>query len=195
VSPCEFVFNKLPSPINMSYIGFSRPNPLPIAPSTLVGDSAPRSPLLSASEPIRVIAFLRHVGCPFAENTVKQLHQWSKEHPDVAVFLVSHGTEEATKQWLAAIGGLGSLRLVVDPTRQVYAQWGLGYSHFLHFAGLPSLLGLATLLFQGIRNRNASGTRWQRAGIFLVKNEHVAWQHIPRSAQEFELPPAQLLNA
>jgi len=140
-----------------------------------------------------MVAFLRHVGCPFAELTVKRLRSWAAQHPTVAVFVVNHGDHATTQQWLQQIGGLGRLQLIQDPERQLYAQWGLGYSSFWHFAGLPSVLGVMRLTLQGIRNRDASGTRWQRSGMFLIKDDKVVWQHIPYSAQEFVLPPPETL--
>lgn len=50
-------------------------------------------------------------------------------------------------------------------------------------------MGVMRLWFKGIRNRMATGTRWQRAGVFLVREGRVVWCHVPGSAQEFELPP------
>jgi hypothetical protein len=99
------------------------------------------------------------------------------------------GDADITDAWLAAIGGLGPLKWVHDPDRQLYGQWGLGFARLAHFGGLPSLLGVVRLWFQGIHNRGATGTRWQRAGVFLVRDGRVAWLHVPASAQAFELPP------
>ena len=119
------------------------------------------------------------------------LRHWAKAHPDVSVVAVSHGDERITSEWLDRIDGLGRIHLIQDPGRHLYAQWGLGYSGFAHFAGPWSLLGVMRLWLQGIRNRDASGTRWQRAGTFLVESGHITWANVPSSAQCFLLPSLQ----
>lgn len=177
----------------MAFIGLSRPKKQAISALVVVGQTVPQSSALAASERLRVVAFIRHVGCPFAENTVKQLRLWAEQHPHVAVFIVSHGNASQSTEWINTLGGLGRLRLLIDTQRELHAQWGVGFSNFWHFAGPSSLLGVAALLFKGIRNRNAAGTRWQRAALFLLNGECVLWSHVPRSAQEFELPPAHFL--
>ncbi len=155
-----------------------------LAPTDIAGDLS-----LACRQPRKLVAFLRHVGCPFAEHTVKQLREWSAQHPDVAVFIVSHGDAHTTWSWLDRIGGLGRARLVLDEHRRLYGHWGVGYSDLWHFAGPASLMGVIRLWPRGIYNRNAAGTRWQRSATFLVDNGKVVWRHVPRSAQELKLPP------
>ena len=178
----------------MTFIGFSRPKEQLTSALVSVGDIAPPSSALCATERLRVVAFIRHVGCPFAENTVKQLREWAERHPHVAIFVVSHGDAAAVAEWIGAIGGLGSLRLVVDTRRELHGQWGVGYSSLGHVVGLPSLLGAFTLLFKGIHNRSASGTRWQRSATFMADGDRIVWSHLPRYAQEFALPPEHLVR-
>lgn len=177
----------------MAFIGLSRPKSQIMSALVTAGQTVPQSSALAANEGLRVVAFIRHIGCPFAENTVKQLRVWAEQHPQVAVFIVSHGNASQSTTWINALGGLGRLRLVIDTQRELHAKWGVGFSNFWHFAGPSSLLGVAALLFKGIRNRSAAGTRWQRAAIFLLNGECVIWSHVPRSAQEFELPPEPIL--
>ncbi|MCL6415815.1 hypothetical protein MIB92_09135 [Aestuariirhabdus sp. Z084] len=141
-----------------------------------------------------MIAFLRHVGCPFAEHCVKRLRYWADEHPDIEVSIVSHGDHKASKRWLNSIGGQGRLHLIDDPERELYGQWGLGYSNLGHFMGLRSLLGVLRLLPRGIRNRQACGTRWQRSGLFLLKENRIIWYHIPHSAEILTLPQGKLIT-
>lgn len=181
--------------VNMASIWLSRPHQQAVSARVEVGHLAPQGRELAASQALRLVAFIRHVGCPFAENTVRQLRAWAEAHPQVAVFVVSHGDESATRAWLDQMGGAGRIRLVIDTRRGLHGQWGVGYSHLWHFAGPRSLLGVLALWPQGIRNRSAAGTRWQRSAMFLVNGERVVWAHTPRSAQEFELPPRTALSA
>jgi hypothetical protein len=176
----------------MPFIGLSRPARASgslLAARPEAGQLAPDTPALASPRAIKLLAFLRHVGCPFAEHTVKRLRAWALDHPEVDVIVVSHGDRTVTDAWIATIGGLGSMRLVHDPQRALYAHWGLGEARLMHFAGLPSLFGVVRLWAQGIRNRDATGTRWQRAGLFLVEGQQVVWSHLPLSAEAFALPP------
>ena len=141
----------------MAFIGLSRPRSQTMSALVVVGQTAPQSSALAASERLRVVAFIRHVGCPFAENTVKQLRLWAEQHPHVAVFLVSHGNASQSTEWINTLGGLGRLRLVIDTQRELHAKWGVGFSNLWHFAGPSSLLGVAALLFK------ASETETQQA--------------------------------
>ncbi len=177
----------------MASIWLSRPPLQALSEPLRAGMAAPASPALQDERPWRVVAFLRHVGCPFAEHTVKRLRTWADAHPHVAVLAVTHGDEAIACAWLDAIGGLGRLTLVSDPHRQLHGQWGVGHAGLWHFANPRSLLGVAALWRQGIRNRSATGTRWQRAAVFLVHEGQVLWVHAPRSAQAFALPPEHLL--
>ena len=178
----------------MSTIWLQRPPAAPKVNESLVVGSHVEAvgPFANAGK-YWLVAFIRHVGCPFAERTVKALNAWGKKHPQVKLFLVSHGDPGITQQWLAEIGGIGAMELVNDPQRTLYGAWGLGYSSLWHFAGPSSLLGVARLWQQGIHNRVASGTRWQRAGTFLMASNRLIWQHVPTSAQQFQLPPTTLL--
>ncbi|HXA47939.1 MAG TPA: AhpC/TSA family protein [Burkholderiaceae bacterium] len=178
----------------MTSIWFSRPNSRATSALVKTGDAAPNSSAFSAPEQLRVVAFLRHVGCPFAENTVKELRTWAEQHPLVSVFVVSHASADATAAWCNAIGGTGRLRMIIDTQRELHAKWGVGFSSFWHFAGPASLLGVVALLGKGIRNRSAAGTRWQRAAVFLINGDQIVWSHVPDSAEEFALPPDQLVQ-
>jgi hypothetical protein len=177
----------------MASIWFSRPHRQAVSELVKAGQAAPNSPALSGPEQLRVVAFIRHVGCPFAENTVRQLRTWAAQHPNVAVLVVSHASAAATAQWCDTIGGSDGLRLIIDTQRTLHAEWGVGLSGFWHFAGPSSLFGVIALLSKGIRNRSAAGTRWQRAAVFLIDGNQVIWSHVPRSAEEFALPPDRLV--
>jgi hypothetical protein len=129
----------------MASIWLTRPRRQAVAPALWVGDQAPFDAALHSPQRWRLVAFLRHVGCPFAEHTVLRLREWAQQHPEVAVFIVSHGDEASTHAWLSEIGGLGCAQLVVDAQRQLYGRWGMGYSSLWHFAGPRSLLGVVKL--------------------------------------------------
>jgi hypothetical protein len=132
-----------------------------------------------------VVAFLRHAGCPFAEQTMRMLRTAAAGSPEVLWVAVSHAVPDATDRWAASLGGSGSVELVSDPSRRVYAAWGLGRTSLGHFLGRRSLAAVAAAAREGIRNTHPSGTRWQSAGTFAVDRDGIVrWVHIPEHAGE-----------
>jgi alkyl-hydroperoxide reductase/thiol specific antioxidant family protein len=160
---------------------FLRPEPIPLQPIPTIGAPAPVAPeLIVVSGRPCVIAFLRHVGCPFAEATFRRLAPLSQAYPDVEFIAVSHATTNATAAWCGMLGGVERVRIVVDTDRTLYAAWGLGLTSAGHFLGARSLAAVARLAAGGVRNRHPSGTRWQTAGTFaLDATGIVCWRHLP----------------
>ena len=165
---------------------FLPPLPVPVAAPPAPGEPARElpDPGLEPGRPA-VVAFLRHTGCPFAEATTRALREAAAAEPDIAFVAVSHAPAAATASWCDAIGGTGSLRVLIDDERVHYATWGLGRTGVRHFAGRRSMTQVARLARSGIRNRQPDGTRWQRAGTFAVDaGGTVRWRHLPAHAGE-----------
>ena len=160
---------------------FLRPNPAAMQAVPGIGEMAPDSALLPRDQgQPRLVAFLRHTGCPFAEATLQQLRAASLTHSDIEFVAVSHASAEPTSAWCDACGGAGRVRFVHDETRALYAAWGLGLTSLGHFLGRRSLAGVLSLARQGIRNRHPSGTRWQMAGTFAIDAQGIVrWRHLP----------------
>jgi hypothetical protein len=130
-----------------------------------------------------VIAFLRHVGCPFAEATMRHLRAQAERHPEIQWVAISHASSDATRRWCKATGGCERVLVASDPSRWAYAAWGLRRTSLGHFLGRRSLGAVVAHARQGIRNRHPSGTRWQSAGTFAVDAEGVVrWRHLPEHA-------------
>ncbi len=155
----------------------------PIARAPEPGERSPALPGAAAPDSPRVIAFLRHTGCPFAERTLREARDRAEAEPDVRFFAVSHAPERATDAWAEAVGGRGEVEILIDEERFLYAAWGLGRSSLGHFMGGRSLRAVGALARRGIRNRHADGTRWQAAGTFaLDASGTVRWRHLPEHA-------------
>jgi hypothetical protein len=156
-----------------------RPGPLPG-----LGQLAP--PLPGAPPALgrpRIVAFLRHVGCPFAELTMKTLDEASGRYPHVQFLAVSQGTPAATRRWCAELQMGYGVMVVDDPTGEIYTAWGLGLTSLGHFLGIRSVCRGAALAARGIRNRHPSGNRWQGAGTFgLDATGVLRWRHLPEHA-------------
>jgi hypothetical protein len=169
---------------------FLKPRPVATAPPLAVGDRAPVSPALAARRPGRpaVVAFLRHVGCPFAEATVRDQARLAAAHSEIDFLAVTHSGDAPSQKWCSSFGGAAGVAIVADPDRAHYAAWGVGLSDREHFAGKASLAGVVRLLDRGIHNRWASGSRWQAAATFAVDAAGIVrWHHAPGHAGD--LPP------
>jgi hypothetical protein len=167
---------------------FLPPEDLPTAAPPEPGSDAPPLPLpgLTAGRPA-VLAFLRHTGCPFAEATLRSLRNASEGSSGELLdwIAVSHASARATDRWSDDVGGLGAVRVLLDPERSFYAGWGLGRSSLGHFMGRRSITEAARLATRGIRNRHPDGNRWQRGGTFAVDATGVVrWRHLPSHAGE-----------
>jgi len=164
---------------------FLPPPPTAPAPLPAIGDPAPElSPIDLGDGGPRVVAFLRHLGCPFAEATMRAARELAAQPAgDLEVVAVVHADAPATEAWCRTVGGAGSVRLVMDEARLLYADWSLGRSSVRHFAGARSLRAALVLLRSGIRNTRAHGSRWQTAGTFAVDGQgRIAWRHLPEHA-------------
>lgn len=157
----------------MANIGFSKPPQQKVAAALKAGDNAPILENIDVNK-TTLIAFLRHIGCPFAEATVKQLRQDYERldtNNNIQFVIVTHGDNEVAEKWLAEIGGYNGLTWLHDTNRERYGAWGIGYSNRRHVLSLKNFGTIFSLLPKGIRNRDASGTRWQQANAFLVGDD------------------------
>jgi hypothetical protein len=167
-------------------IGLTKPIEQPVAPQLSVGTAAPELPGINWSKPT-FITFLRHGGCPFAEATIKAMRPWTSLYPNIQFVAVTHGEQSLINSWLAEIGGAGDVTLIHDAERTLHGNWGIGYSTRNHFLGPGTIFRALGLIFQGIRNRADTGTRWQRSAAFLVDAQgRVRWQQLPDYA--YQLP-------
>lgn len=144
-----------------------------------IGSKAPSSERLaipSANGKSVVVTFLRHCGCPFAEKTFRNLREAASNNPDIRFVAVSHSDQGSTDRWLDALGGgKGAVELLVDPGRDLFAQWGLGVSSLWHVLSPWSMYSVYRLgKEEGIWNRpTESGNRWQTAGSWAADKEGV----------------------
>ncbi|MCP3805078.1 hypothetical protein NLX83_38015 [Allokutzneria sp. A3M-2-11 16] len=181
-------FGRIARDLITSPRSFTKPRAVDTAEAPVVGGVAPPLPMLDGERAI--VAFLRHVGCPFAEKTLRELARLGELHPSTAFIAVTHSPHEPTRAWCAAFGGAGVVRLVADPDRAHYGAWGVGVGDRAHFGGRESMASLRVLAAEGIHNRRASGSRWQTAATFAVADGVIVWRHLPAHAGD--LPP---LNA
>lgn len=152
-----------------------------------IGERAPEIPG-SGSHP-RLIVFLRHVGCPFAEATVRELELWRRRLPALPVSIISQGDDRQLESWLQAIGAARLATGVAGPAGRVHADeqafraWRIPLTSAAHFLGPRSLVGVLRLARRGLRNRHPAGSRWLSAAAFVTDADgRIAWRHLPAHA-------------
>lgn len=122
-----------------------------------------------------------------AEKTLRSMRKVADSHPEIRFVAVSHSNESSTSKWLDSIDGPGSVGMVVDPERHIFASWGLGTSSLWHVLSPSSLQGVYKLgREEGIWNRpTESGSRWQTAGSFACDSDGtVVWVKIASAAND-----------
>ena len=159
-------------------IGLIKPRMQTVRAQIELGEIPPPELFLSPKRK-NVVCFLRHTGCPFAEELCKQASSIAEANPEINVTVVAHGEEPIARAWFNEIKLAPSITALVDPDRERYGRWGLGYCDASELINPKVLWRVGSLLLAGIRNRKASGTRWQRQAVFVVdKDGRVAWRHI-----------------
>jgi AhpC/TSA antioxidant enzyme len=159
-------------------IGLTKPRMQQVHAQIELGETPPAEFFLKSGTK-NLVCFLRHTGCPFAEELCKQASSISEANPELNVIVVAHGEEPIARAWFDEIKLAPSITALVDPDRDLYGRWGLGYCDASELMAPKVLWRVGSLMLKGIRNRKASGTRWQRQAVFVVDKEgRVAWRHI-----------------
>jgi hypothetical protein len=87
------------------------------------GDDAPAIKGVKFEKPT-VVAFLRHIGCPFAEKTFLELRKFAEKHGDGYEYIaIINGSETDTENYIREVGGPGKIHVLPDPDREVYGRW------------------------------------------------------------------------
>ena len=88
-----------------------------------IGDNARLLKGLSSDKPA-IVAFLRHIGCPFAEKTFLDLRAFADKHGESHQYIaITHGNQTDTDDWVKEVGGPGRITVASDPDREIYGQW------------------------------------------------------------------------
>lgn len=78
--------------------------------------------------------------------------------------------------------------LVPDPTRAIYAAWGVGSLSVSALFSYPMVTALLKLKKEGTVNTETvkGSNRWQNSGGFAVKDGKVQWVKVAEHAGEYE---------
>lgn len=132
-----------------------------------------------------LVVFLRHAGCTFCREAIADLaaQRAAIEATGTTPVLVHLGTEEEAELWLRG-SGLEDLPRIADPTRRLYASFGLARGGFLQLFG-PRVWwrGLrAGLAGHGVGRLQGDG--FQMPGTFLVRDGKIRKAFRHRSAAD-----------
>ena len=78
-----------------------------------------------------------------AQKTYLHLRTIASKHPEITCIAVSHSSQAATNKWISLLPGTNPttpnpVQLVIDPSRALYAAWGLGLASVWDLRTSPS---------------------------------------------------------
>lgn len=128
------------------------------------------------TDPCTLLVFLRHFGCPFCREMVKDLRKITHDqqsYPPI-LFFFQHSVEEGraffSELWPQA-------RAVADPTRGLYQAFELRRATMNQMFGLR----VWTCAFRAMSKGNfiglPVGDPWLMPGLFLVHDGRIVWSH------------------
>jgi peroxiredoxin len=131
--------------------------------------------LLSLSEdgPL-VVAFLRHLGCPFCREVLGEVRDRRArlDAAGVRVAFVHMGTEEEARALFERFG-LADAHRVSDPDQRVYRAFEVRRGGPLAIGGPYVLWRLLFLAVKGVLPGRVAGDVWQLPGAFLVRDGEI----------------------
>lgn len=134
------------------------------------------------------LVFLRHFGCTFTRQILRQLQNLQKEADRhqarlVLVHMLQKGRET---QYLGERSGVAR---IADPLCELYRAFGLGKGGFFELFGPRVWLRGALALFKGCGVGHLAGDGLQMPGAFLVRDSAVIARQPARTASDLpDLP-------
>ncbi len=130
-----------------------------------------------------LLVFLRHFGCMFCRETVSDLRAASESvpgYPEVLFVFQGSPTEGRAfmrRYWPQA-------RAIADPERRLYGAFGLERGSLVQTLGPAVWRARRRAAAKGHENGPAMGDIWMMPGVFLVREQSVAWTHRYRNAAD-----------
>lgn len=130
-----------------------------------------------------LLVFLRQLGCTFCRETVAELRSAATadpSYPPVLFFFMGsprEGRAFMQRYWPAA-------RAVSDPAKRFYAAFGIERGGLLQMFGPAVWRAKQRAAAKGHSNGERIGDLWMLPGIFVVRDERIAWAHEPRHAAD-----------
>ena len=123
-----------------------------------------------------VLVFLRHLGCLFSTEMVKDLRQATLRDASYPPVLFFHlGTIAQGEQFFAPLWP--EARAVADPDRRFYEAFGVKQGSVGQMFGPATVACGIRATLKGNFARKPIGDPWTMPGLFLVRGTEVVWQH------------------
>ncbi len=123
-----------------------------------------------------LMVFLRHLGCQFCKETVRDIRAASTrkpDYPDVLFFFqedVATGQAFFNRYWPRA-------KAISDPAQFFYKEFGIPSATMMNLVSPKALLSSVRATLKGNFNSLPLGNVWQMPGFFVVKGDQIIWSH------------------
>jgi len=133
-----------------------------------------------------MLVFLRHFGCVFCREAMKDIGkrkaEWKKKN--INVILVHMSDDETAKKYFAKYGVAG-FEHISDPETRLYASFGLGKGRVSQLFGLKNFIRGFETTIKGIPiGVRQIGDGFQMPGVFLIRNSMIMDSYIHASAAD-----------
>ena len=141
---------------------------LHLRPGTLADQIDPHRPTL--------LVFLRHLGCPFCKEAIRDLRKLTEKDPSypAVLFFSQSCADEALpffeRNWPQA-------RVICDPDKEFYSAMQLRQGTFSQIWGLRVWTCSVRALAKGHVMTKPIGDPWLMPGVFLVRGNEILWSH------------------
>jgi len=126
--------------------------------------------------PQTLLVFLRHYGCMFCREMVRDLRQVSHDLPDYPrVVFVCQGNIEEGRSFFAQYWP--EARAIVDEPRKFYTALGLRRATVGEMVGIQVWTCSFRAMAKGNFVGKPVGDPWIMPGVFLVQGNEILWSH------------------
>ncbi|MDH3651902.1 MAG: AhpC/TSA family protein [Saprospiraceae bacterium] len=140
---------------------------------------------LSFENPVMLV-FLRHLGCVFCREALRDVAAQRAKIEETGVMIVLiHMEEVALARAFVEKYGLAGVHHVSDPDRKLYAQFGLAKGTISQLFGLRTLVrgmkqGVSLEQFGG----SSFGDAFQMPGVFIIREGEIAAEYVHRTVSD-----------
>jgi hypothetical protein len=123
-----------------------------------------------------LMVFLRHFGCMFCREMVRDLRQLSETQPDYPpIVFVCQGTLEEGRGFFAQYWP--EARAIVDTPKTLYTALGLRRATWGEMVGIQVWTCSFRAMAKGNFMGKPVGDPWIMPGVFLIQGNEILWAH------------------
>ena len=140
---------------------------------------------LSSENPV-LLVFLRHFGCMFCRQALKDISAVKTKIEEQGVNLVFvHLADEETAFPYFSMNGLENYHRISDPKAVWYKSFGLLKGTFQQIMGLQVIMkGFQSAILEGNGLSTPIGDGFQMPGIFVIQNDNIIQSYRHRRSSD-----------